>query len=87
MVIGEVTFLENGSQLELVRGYLVMAGLYGDAEPQSLYLEVFHEFHDTGRDGAEVMILQLLVLGAFMSHQGSAGHQQIGTCGVQALVY
>jgi len=82
MVIGEVAFLEDGSQLELVRGDLVMAGLYGNAEPQCLYLEVFHEFHDTGGDGSEVMILQLLVLRALVPHQSTAGHQQIGTCGV-----
>ena len=43
MVDGEVGFLEDRSALKLVWRNLVVAGLYRDAELESLNLKVFHE--------------------------------------------
>ena len=87
MVYRQVAFFENGSQLKLVGSHFVMAGLDGYAQFQRLYFKVFHKGSHTGGDGSEVMVLQLLVLAGFVSHQGAPGQQQVGTGGIQSFVY
>ena len=62
VVVGQVTLLEDRSQLELVGGNLVVTSLHRNTQLQRLDLQLFHELHHTGRDSAEVVILQLLVL-------------------------
>ena len=60
-----------GGKLKLVRCHLVVACLHRYSQFESLYLEVFHERGDTYRDGAEVMILELLVASTLMPHERS----------------
>ena len=86
VVVGEVGLLEDGSQLELVGSHLVMAGVGGDAEAVTFNFEVEHESFDTRGDGAEIVVLKLLVLGAFVTHEGTAGHHQVGTGGIESFV-
>ncbi len=87
MVIGKVCFLEYGSALELVGSHLVVTGFYGYAQTVAADFEVEHEcFHARG-DGAEVVVFELLVLGAFMSHEGTACEHEVGACAVERLVH
>ncbi len=86
VVVGEVGFLEDGCKLELIGGNLVVARLGGNAEAVALDLEVEHEGFDSRRDGSEVMVLELLVLGRFVTHQGASGHHQVGTGAVERLI-
>ena len=86
VIDGEVALLEDGGELELVRGDLVVARLTGNGEFEGLDLEVFHKgLHAVG-DGAEVVVVHLLVLRALVAHQRAARHQQVGTGGVEAFV-
>ena len=86
VIDGKVALLEDGGELELVGSYLVMARLTGNGELKGLYLEVFHEGLDTVGDGAEVVIVHLLVLGTLVTHEGATGHEEVGTGAVEAFV-
>ena len=86
MVDGQVALLENGRQFKLVRSHLVVARFYGYGQFQSLNLQVFHEgLHAVG-DGAEVVVVHLLVLRTLVSHQRASRHQEVGTSRVETLV-
>ena len=86
VVDGEVGVLEDGGHFKLVRGDLVVAGFAGDAEFEGLDFEVLHEGGDALRDGAEVVVVHLLVLGGIVAHEGAAGQQEVGTGAEEALV-
>ena len=86
MVHGEVCFLEDRSQLELVWSGLVVACLARDAKLEGLYLKVAHKGCHTLGNGAEVMVVHLLVLGAVVTHKRATGHQQVWACSVKAFV-
>ena len=86
MVDGEVTLLIDGSQLELIGSHLVVAGLAGDGQFQSLDLQILHKGLHTIGDGTEVVIVHLLVLGTLVTHQRTACHQQVGTGRVESFV-
>ena len=87
MVDCQVTFLEDRRQFELVRSHLVMTGLHRNTQFQCLNLQILHESGYTGRNGTEIMVFQLLVLGSFMPHQRTSGEQQVWTGGIQSFVY
>ena len=87
LVIGEVGFPEDRRQLELVRGNLVVAGLDRNAEFVSGNLEIPHKCGHTAWDGAEVVVVQLLVLGGVVSHQCPAGNHQVRTGGIEFLIH
>ena len=86
VVVGQVTFLEYRSQFELVGRYLVVACVGRDSEAVAFQLKVEHESLYAGGDGAEVVVLELLVFGALVTHKCAAGHYQVGTGGIQGLV-
>ena len=86
MVDSQIGLLEDRGTLKLVGGHLVVAGLYGDAQLQGLYLQVFHESHHTLRDGTEIVVVHLLVLGALVAHQRATSKDEVGTGGIQILV-
>ena len=87
MVIGQITFFEDRSQLELVWSHFVVTGFYRDTQFESLNFEVFHKGSYAGRDSTEIVIFQLLVLGTVMSHQRTSCHEQVRACGIQTFVY
>ena len=62
VVICQITLLVNRGQLELVGGDLVVARLHRDTQFIAFHLQVFHKFLDARRDGAEVVVVELLVL-------------------------
>ncbi len=86
MVVCQVALLEYRRQLELVGRYLVVAGVGRDSEAVAFQLQVKHESFYAGGDGAEIMVFELLVLGALVTHEGAAGHHEVGTGGIQGLV-
>ena len=81
VVGGDVDLLVQGGQLELRRGDFVMTCLRGDAELVERALKVFHEGHDAGGNGAEIVVLHLLALGRGRAEEGAAGHEQVGALG------
>ena len=87
VVDSQIGLLEDRSQLKLVGSHLVMTRLTRDAEFQSLNLEVAHEGSDALRNGTEVVVIHLLVLGRVMTHQGTACQQQVRTCGIESFIH
>ena len=87
VVNGKVGLLEDRCQLKLVWCYLVVTGLARNTELKSLDFQILHECLNTLRDGAEVMVVHLLVLGRIVTHQGATCQHQIRTCSIQAFIY
>ena len=86
LVVREVGLAVDRRELELVRGHFVVAGFQRNAEAVAGDLQVTHESGHAGRDGAEVVIVQLLVLGGVVAEQGAAGDHQVRAGGVERLV-
>ena len=64
-----------------------MACLAGNGKFEGLYLEVFHEgLHAVG-DGAEVVVVHLLVLGTLVAHQCATCKHEVGAGRVEALIH
>ena len=68
MVVREVYLLEDGRHLELVRSHLVMACTNRNTGFERFVLQLLHERQHARRNSTEIMILQLLTLGAIMPH-------------------
>ena len=86
VVAGEVDVLEERRELELGGGDLVVARLGWDAEAPELVLDLGHEVEDARLDGAEVVVLQLLVLGGRGAEDGAAGLDEVGAAEVEVAV-
>ena len=80
VVDGDVGGIEDGGQLMLAGGHLVVLGLGGDAQLPQLLVQLFHERGDLGADDAEVMLFQLLAFGGGSNKQGTAGQDQVLAC-------
>ena len=78
VVGGEVGALEDGRDLELAGGDLVVAGLGRDAELEERALGVVHEGQHAVGDGAEVVVVELLALGRLGAEEGATGVEQVG---------
>ena len=87
VVNGKVGLLEDRCQLKLVWCNLVMTGLARNTELKSLDFQILHECLNTLWDGAEVVVVHLLVLCRIVTHQGAACQHQIRTCSIQAFIY
>ena len=78
VVDGQVGLLEDGGDLELVRSDLVVPGLDGDPELVRSEFQILHELKDPVGDAPEVVVLQLLVPGGVVAHEGPLGHDDVG---------
>ena len=78
VVVGQVDVLEDRCQFELVGRHFVVTGLDGDAQFVAFDLQLLHEGCDTRRDGAEIVVFELLVLGRGVSHQRTARQTEVG---------
>ena len=87
VVNGKVGLLEDRCQLKLVWCYLVVTGLARNTELKSLDFQILHECLNTLWDGAEVVVVHLLVLCRIVTHQGATSQHQIRTCSIQAFIY
>ena len=74
MIVGQVTFFEDRSQFELVRSHFVVASLQRNTQFERFDFQFLHELKNARRNRTEVVIFQLLVLRAFMSHQSTSRH-------------
>ena len=86
VVGGLIGALEHRRDLELPGRDLVVAGLGGDAELEELALGVHHEAEHALRDGAEVVVVELLALGGLGAEEGAAGVDQVGAGQVEVAV-
>ena len=86
LVVGQIGFSIDGSQFELVGGHLVVTCLQGDAQPVAGNLQVAHKGGHPGGNGAEVVIVQLLVLGGIVAEERPARDHQVGPGSVQGFV-
>ena len=87
VVNSQIALLEDGSQLKLVGGNLIVAGLAGNAEFECLNFEVAHELCDALRDGAEIVVVHLLILRRLVAHERTPREQEVRASGIQALIY
>ncbi len=87
MVVGQIGLLKDWRELKLIGRHLIVAGLCRDAELVAFYLEVEHECLHTRGDCAEIVVFELLVFGALMTHESAAGEHQVGTCRVKCFIY
>ena len=78
VVAGDVAGLEQRRDLVLARRHLIVPGLDRHAEPVELLLRLGHEGEHPRRDGAEVVILQLLALGRLGAEEGALADEQVG---------
>ena len=73
MIIGQVAFLENGSQFKLIGRDLVMSGFHRNPEFQRFNFELFHKGGNPAGYRTEIVVFELLVLRTFMPHKRAAG--------------
>ena len=86
VVDGEVELLEDRGELELRGRDLVVARLGWDAEAPELALDLLHELDHAGADRAEVVVLELLVLGRGRAEERAAGLHEVGAQLVELAV-
>ena len=82
----QVELLEHRGQLELGRGDLVMTRAGRHAQAPQLGIQIAHELHDAALDGAEVVIIHLLMLGRLTTEERAPGLNQIGAIEIEILV-
>ncbi len=87
LVVGEVGLTVDGREFELVRSHLVVTGLDGNTQPMAGDLQVTHESGHARRNGGEIMVVELLVLGGIVAEQGASGDHQVRAGGVEAFVH
>ena len=87
VVSGNVGGGEDGGQLMLGGGHLVVFGFGQNAQLPQLFVQVFHKGGHPGLDSAKVVVLQLLALGGLGAEQGAAGKAQVRALVIQCLVH
>ena len=63
-----------------------MAGFARDTQFEGLDFEVLHKLRHAFGNGAEIVVVHLLIFGTVVSHQGAAGEEQVGACGIESFV-
>ena len=87
LVVGQIHLPIDRSKLKLVRSNFLVPGFQRNAEFVSFHLQFFHKCGDTRRNSAEIVVVQLLVLAGFVSHQRASGNHQIRAGGIDILIY
>ena len=86
LVVRKVGLAKNRRQLKLVRRNLVVTGFQRNAKAVALNLKVAHKGCHTRRNGAKIVVVQLLVLRRLVAHKRAASEHKVGTGGVKVLV-
>ena len=81
-----VAAVEEGGQLVLGRGHLVVLGLGAHAQLPQLLVQLVHEGAHLRAQRAEVVLLQLLALGGRRAEEGAAGEDEVLTLLVVLLL-
>ena len=94
VIVCQICFLKNRSQFKLIGSHFVMTGFHRNPQFQTFLFQIFHKSNHPSHkscnsltDCSKIMIIQLLVLSTFMSHQCTSGQHQIGTCRPKALIH
>ena len=87
LVVGQIHLPIDRSKLKLVRSNFLVPGFQRNAEFVSFHLQFFHKCGNTRRNSAEIVVVQLLVLAGFVSHQRASGNHQIRAGGIDILIY
>ena len=87
LVVGQVGLAIDGRQFKLVGRHLVVAGLERNAQTVAGNLQITHESGHARRDGGEVVVVQLLVLGRTVAEEGAAGNHQVCAGGIETLIH
>ena len=77
MIARDVTRLEQWRDLVLSRRHFVVPGLHRHAQPVQLPLGFGHEGEHPRRDGAEIVVFQLLALGRLGAEKRALAGQQV----------
>ena len=85
VVGGNIGGGKKGRQLMLGGRYLVVLGLCHYAQLPQLLVQLLHIGADTGLDGTEVMVVQLLPLGRHRTEEGSSRIAQVTAPLIQLL--
>ena len=85
VIAGGIGISIDGCQLMLAGSALVVLGLGQNAQSPQLLIQFLHEAGNTGTDGAEIMVIQLLTLGRQSTKQGPSGEAQVFPLGIQIL--
>ena len=87
VIDSDVGLFKHRCTFELVGGYFVVASLDGNSQTICLLFKLFHEFEDTTRDRTKIVVIELLVFGCNVSHQGTAGLHQVRAGKEQSLIH
>ena len=86
VVNSKVQFFEDGSTLELSRSHFIVTGAEWNTEPVGFIFKIPHESINPFRNGAKIMVFQLLSFGRRVTEHGSSCHDQIRAGIGQALI-
>ena len=87
LVCREVGLSIYRRKLKLVWSHLIMPGLKFYSKLVGLCLKVLHIGHYTLRNGAKVVVFQLLVFCCCMSNKRSVAEHKVRSCPKERLVY
>ena len=87
MIVCQIDLFEDWCHLKLVGCHLVMPRPDRDTCLESFVLQIAHERQHTCRNSSEIMILELLRLGAIMSHERTTGEHQIRTGVIKRFIH
>ena len=86
MIARDMARLEERRDLVLARRHFVVPRLHRHAEPVELLLRLGHERQHPRRDGAEVVVLELLALRRLGAEERPLAGEQVGTAVVEVAV-
>ena len=86
MIDRQIEFLKSRSQLELGGSDLVMASFGWNTKSPKLLFNLSHEINDAWSDGAEIMVVELLMTRGRRAKEGAACLNQIRTLKIERFV-
>ena len=86
VIAGQIQLLEDRRKFELRGGHFIVTGLGGDPQFPEFALHLVHEVEYPHFDRAEIVILELLMLGRGGAEEGPPRLEQIGTQKVEMPV-
>ena len=87
VVNGKVHIFKNGSYLKLGGGGFIMSCFCRDPQFPEFKFHFGHECKDSGFDGAEIMIFQLLMFGRRGTEKSSACLDEVGPVEIEIFIH
>ena len=79
MISRDICSLEVRGDFKLSRCHFIMMGFSRDTEPVHLVFKILHEYLNTLRDCAKVMVVKFLAFCLRCAKQRASGQQQVRT--------